>query len=73
MLADKFNQLQMGLVAADRVFQVFDTRATISDYGKLAPAELRGHIAFDNVVPYWKILHYDLKLWIEQQSSRRLR
>ena len=49
MLADKFNQLQMGLVAADRVFQVFDTRATISDYGKLAPAELRGHIAFDNV------------------------
>lgn len=49
MLADKFNQLQMGLVAADRVFKVYDTRATISDYGKLAPTSLNGHIVFDKV------------------------
>jgi ATP-binding cassette subfamily B protein len=29
MLADKFNVIQMGLVAADRVFRILDTKESI--------------------------------------------
>ena len=48
-LADKFNTLQMGLVAADRVFKVVDRTDQIQDDGHLAPATLRGEIEFDDV------------------------
>jgi ATP-binding cassette, subfamily B, multidrug efflux pump len=49
MLADKFNTLQMGLVASDRVFRILDTNEKIEDNGQYAPAHIRGDICFDNV------------------------
>ncbi len=48
-LADKFNTLQMGLVAAERVFGLLDRDDKIEDTGMLAPAEIEGAIEFDNV------------------------
>lgn len=49
-LADKFNTLQMGLVAADRVFTLLDRRDKIEDAGTYAPPDgIRGDIAFDEV------------------------
>lgn len=49
MLADKFNTLQMGLVAAERVFSLLEKTDKIEDSGHLAPAKLRGEVAFDHV------------------------
>lgn len=49
MLADKFNQLQMGLVASERVFRLLDSKERIEQNGSIAPERIRGHIAFENV------------------------
>jgi len=49
MLADKFNTLQMGLVAAERVFSVLDTPDIIPDNGYLEPEKLSGKIEFKDV------------------------
>lgn len=49
MLADKFNTLQMGLVAADRVFGVLDNREFIQNTGTWAPDRIRGEVTFDHV------------------------
>ena len=48
MLADKFNTLQMGLVASDRVFQILDRDEVIENKGTIK-AEFRGDISFDKV------------------------
>ena len=49
VLADKFNTLQMGLVAAERVFGVVDRTDVIENAGTYAPAELKGEVSFKNV------------------------
>jgi ATP-binding cassette subfamily B protein len=49
MLADKFNTLQMGLVAADRVFAVLDNTEFIEDKGDIKPEKLDGAIEFKDV------------------------
>ena len=49
MLADKFNTLQMGLVASDRVFKVLDNTSTIEDNGDLIAEKFNGKIEFENV------------------------
>jgi ATP-binding cassette subfamily B multidrug efflux pump len=49
VLADKFNTLQMGLVAADRVFGVLDRTDTIENNGSLQPESLAGKVSFKNV------------------------
>jgi ATP-binding cassette subfamily B protein len=49
MMADKFNTLQMGMVAADRVFEVIDNRDQIQDSGYLKPEKLRGDVEFKDV------------------------
>lgn len=48
-LADKFNTLQMGMVAAERVFKVLDNRDEMPDKGQYAPREISGDIVFDKV------------------------
>ncbi|MDT0646746.1 ABC transporter ATP-binding protein [Zunongwangia sp. F260] len=48
-IADKFNTLQMGMVAANRVFGVLDTRSTIKDEGTKEVKDLRGDIEFKDV------------------------
>lgn len=49
MLADKFNTLQMGIIAAERVFKLLDTNDKIEDNGTYAPAAIQGDIEFKNV------------------------
>jgi len=49
MLADKFNTLQMGLVAADRVFTVLDNDQQIENKGTIQPTNLKGDLAFQKV------------------------
>jgi len=48
-IADKFNSLQMGMVAANRVFKITDTDAFIDDKGKEPIKNLRGKIDFRDV------------------------
>jgi len=48
-IANKFNTLQMGMVAADRVFKVLDTTSQIDDTGKIIAKDFNGDISFKNV------------------------
>ena len=48
-IADKFNTLQMGMVAANRVFKILDTQSSITKRGKLNLDRCLGNIKFDNV------------------------
>jgi len=48
-IADKFNTLQMGMVAAKRVFEILDTKAHISDQGTRVLKNTKGAIVFKNV------------------------
>lgn len=48
-IADKFNQLQMGIVAGERVFKVIDTESTIDKNGTILAKNLEGNISFDKV------------------------
>ncbi len=49
MLADRLNTLQMGVVAAERVFKVIDTNDVIEDNGTKLTSLLKGKIEFKNV------------------------
>ena len=48
-IADKFNTLQMGMVAANRVFKILDTDSHIEDKGTLEKDHVLGNIKFSNV------------------------
>lgn len=48
-IADKFNTLQMGMVAANRVFGILDTESQIKNTGTLRLDKTEGRISFDNV------------------------
>jgi subfamily B ATP-binding cassette protein MsbA len=48
-IADKFNTLQMGMVAANRVFKILDTEELVSDTGKIEKKEINGSIKFQKV------------------------
>ena len=48
-IADKFNTLQMGMVAANRVFAILDTQSQIDDTGSLVQSTVKGDIAFEKV------------------------
>lgn len=48
-LADKFNVLQMGMVAANRVFAILDTKNAIQDKGTVVKEDVKGDLSFKNV------------------------
>ncbi len=48
-IANKFNTLQMGMVAADRVFKVLDTTSSIEDNGDAIASNFKGDITFKDV------------------------
>ncbi|NNK83217.1 MAG: ABC transporter ATP-binding protein, partial [Flavobacteriaceae bacterium] len=48
-IANKFNTLQMGMVAADRVFKVLDTESNIENKGNLKATHFKGNIEFKDV------------------------
>jgi ATP-binding cassette, subfamily B, multidrug efflux pump len=49
MLADKFNTLQMGMVAADRVFVLLDDKQNVEKNGSKKVEKLIGDVSFKNV------------------------
>jgi ATP-binding cassette subfamily B protein len=67
MIADKFNVLQMGMVAAERVFKVLDNEDVTSDKGQYEPAIIQGKVEFKNVhfaydEPNWVLKGIDFKV-----------
>ena len=48
-IANKFNTLQMGMVASSRVFKVLDTEAQIDKSGELLAPHFKGDIQFKDV------------------------
>jgi len=61
ILADKFNTLQMGMVASERVFKVLDSEDHIADKGTHTAAAMRGEISFEHVWFAYKDERYVLK------------
>ena len=53
-IADKFNTLQMGMVAVQRVFALMDTDSHIPDDGFFETKDMKGKISFHNVVFSYK-------------------
>ena len=49
MLADKFNVLQMGMVAGERVFSVLDSKEQMNHSGTHKTEQLQGEVEFRNV------------------------
>lgn len=48
-IADKFNVMQMGIVAAERVFEIIETDSQIQDKGTLEANNFNGNIKLENV------------------------
>lgn len=67
-LVDKFNTLQMGMVSAERIFEVLDTDEFTPNEGTLAPDTVRGEIVFDRV---W--FAYNEEKWVLRDISFGIR
>jgi ABC-type multidrug transport system fused ATPase/permease subunit len=48
-IADKFNVMQMGIVAADRVFEILESNSEVQVNGTIDADTFKGNILFDNV------------------------
>ncbi|SHG71321.1 ABC-type multidrug transport system, ATPase and permease component [Flavobacterium fluvii] len=48
-IADKFNEMQLGMIAANRVFDILDTQDQIQDTGTVEAPIFRGSIQFKDV------------------------
>jgi len=49
VIADKFNVLQMGMIASERVFKVLDNNDYLDREGKVESAEVKGKVEFEHV------------------------
>jgi ATP-binding cassette subfamily B multidrug efflux pump len=49
VIADKFNVLQMGMIASERVFKVLDNADVAANDGSFAPPAMNGNVEFKNV------------------------
>lgn len=49
-IADKFNEMQMGMIAANRVFDILDSDKDVQKDGTVIASHLKGNIRFENVV-----------------------
>ena len=67
-LADRFNVLQMGVVNADRVFQLLHTDESIVDEGSTKLEKISGLIEFENV---W-FSYDDEENWVLKDLSLRI-
>lgn len=61
VIADKFNVLQMGMVASERVFKVMDNEDYIKSEGTHAPKSIKGKVEFDHVFFAYNEDRYVLK------------
>jgi ABC-type multidrug transport system fused ATPase/permease subunit len=48
-IADKFNEMQLGMISANRVFDILDTEDQIQDTGTIVAPLFKGNIRFENV------------------------
>lgn len=48
-IADKFNEMQLGMISANRVFDILDTQDQIQDTGTIEAPLFKGNIKFENV------------------------
>lgn len=64
MIADKFNVLQIGMVAAERVFKVLDNEDVTLNTGNYQPTKIEGAIEFKNVQ-----FAYDAPTWVLKDVS----
>lgn len=48
-IADKFNEMQMGMIAANRVFDILDTEEDVQQTGTIEAKHFSGNISFENV------------------------
>jgi ATP-binding cassette subfamily B protein len=67
-LADRFNVLQMGMVASERVFKVLDTDDSISNLGTESLDNCKGDIEFKNV---W--FAYNDEDWVLKDVSFKIK
>ncbi|MET0242300.1 MAG: ABC transporter ATP-binding protein [Flavitalea sp.] len=67
VIADKFNVLQMGMVASERVFKVLDNEDYIKTEGNYAPATVKGKVEFDNVC-----FAYNEEQWVLKNINFKL-
>jgi len=49
VIADKFNVLQMGIIASERIFKVMDNDDYTREHGSYSPEKVKGKIEFDDV------------------------
>lgn len=49
MMADKFNTLQMGMIAGDRIFTILDSDNFLQNNGTYKPAQVNGGVEFKDV------------------------
>ncbi|HTQ64258.1 MAG TPA: ABC transporter ATP-binding protein [Puia sp.] len=49
VIADKFNVLQMGMVASERIFRVLDNADSVKNEGTYMPSRMKGQIEFSHV------------------------
>lgn len=49
MMADKFNVLQMGMIAGERVFTVLDSKENLDGNGNISADDIKGKVTFDSV------------------------
>lgn len=61
VIADKFNVLQMGMIASERVFKVLDNEDSAINEGTYTPATINGKVEFDKVWFAYTDEHYVLK------------
>lgn len=67
-LIDKFNTLQMGMVSAERIFNVLDTKEFTPDKGTYQPDRIKGEIEFKNV---W--FAYNEERWVLKDISFKVK
>lgn len=63
-IADRFNNIQMGIVSAERIFQLIDSEDNIEKSGDIIPQKIDGNIEFQNV---W--FAYNEENWILRDIS----
>lgn len=61
VIADKFNVLQMGIIASERVFKILDNEDFTDNNGTFSPDKMKGEIEFDKVWFAYNEENYVLK------------
>jgi ATP-binding cassette subfamily B protein len=61
MIADRYNTLQMGIVASSRIINLLDDKEHVAQNGTLKPEAINGEVKFENVWFAYNDANYVLK------------